>query len=106
MDKLGYTVSLLLRKYSTSIPIGGGSIRRMRRVLERMENRVVKYRKISYKGSGRPRNSDYIMLKVKDIPDYRATEILHLSFRVSPIMIVSTPMGNPLFSDPLGHATA
>jgi len=58
-------------------------------------NQKVKYLTSRYKGKGRPRNSDYILVKRKDIPDYRAMEILQNGFSTSYI-----GDGEPLINHP------
>ena len=50
---------------------------------EKLRNKKVIIRKASYKGRGRPKKSDYVRLKMKDIPDYKATELLEKGFNTS-----------------------
>ncbi|MFA4833599.1 MAG: hypothetical protein WC619_01985 [Patescibacteria group bacterium] len=42
--------------------------------LNQLNNKLVKYRRISYRGYGRPKKSDYILIKLKDIPHYQFWE--------------------------------
>lgn len=43
--------------------------------------REIKYLlRSKYSGKGRPKNSDYIICKIKDLPDIQAYEILQSAF--------------------------
>ena len=52
----------------------------------------VKYRTDNYKGKGRPRKSDYIMIKRKDLRDYQCLEMLQHGFATAMIDYKSLPV--------------
>ncbi len=59
---------------------------KMLKLIEGFGNLKTTIRKIQYElrgGKGRPRKDDYITLKVKDVPDYKAFEMLENSFTTS-----------------------
>lgn len=81
-----------VRKFRTS-----AETRRILRTIKKMENSWVTIRRMSYKGRGRPRKTDYVRIKVKDILDFRTAELIQLGFANS----VPQNYGLSMFSTPI-----
>ena len=68
-------------KYSTLIPFSSRPpYRHIQNDIRKSQNKVFKIRKSSYKGHGRPKKTDFALVKFKDIADYRAMEIFFTGF--------------------------
>lgn len=45
--------------------------------MDKLGNKLVRIKKQSYSGKGRPKKSDYALVKIKDIREFEAAEILN-----------------------------
>lgn len=53
------------------------------KLFEQLGEQIIRYRTTRYKGKGRPRNSDFVKLKRKDLRDYQCCEMLENGFNLS-----------------------
>lgn len=53
----------------------------VKKYIEGYGEQVVRYRMTTYKGIGRPKKSDYVLLKRKDIREYRLWELFANGFK-------------------------
>ena len=55
----------------------------VKKYFEDLQNRDVRVRSLSYSGKGRPKKSDYKIIKFKDLMNFEAMERLQFGFNTS-----------------------
>lgn len=55
----------------------------LQNILSEIAEQKIRYRTISYKGKGRPKKSDYIEIKRKDLRDYMCFEVFNAGFKTN-----------------------